>query len=41
MAPKPLEAAKRDLGTLKVVGAYGRVRQHVEMTAVHRRQAVP
>jgi hypothetical protein len=41
MAPKLFEAAKRGLGSFKVVWAYRRVRQHVDMTRMHRHQAVP
>jgi hypothetical protein len=41
IAPKPLEATKSDLGSLKVVGVYSRFRQHANMTFVHSDQAVP
>jgi hypothetical protein len=41
MAPKPFEAAKRNLGVLQAVGGDGCVGQHVDMTPEHRHQPVP
>jgi len=41
MAPELSKLAKRHLGSLKVVGGYCRVRQHVDVTPVHCHQAFP